>query len=152
MRLVTPAYEMFSKDGPYLQYILIQHRPLSQGFQFTRQNIEGGMLPHEMARVLIDNIHSDPLIRNFKLLSDVPAKVGGRAGFRLIYTYQDRQGVDMKTVYYGTVMGPYYFNLRYTAALRHYFAADLPTFDQVRAGLQLFPDSGALSVPDSNSR
>lgn len=141
MRLTTPSYDMFSKDGPYLQYILVQDRPLSQGFQFTRRTVEADMLPHEMARVIIDNLQADPQVRDFTLLANGPAMVGGRPGFKLIYTYQDRQGVDMQTVYYGTVHAAHFFNLRYTAVQRHYFPADQDTFEQVAQSLHLPSDA-----------
>jgi hypothetical protein len=137
MRLDAPNYEMISKDGPYLQYIFIQERPLAAGFNHTRQHLERGMLPHEMARVILDDLRADTQISGFTLLSNTPAQVGGLPGFRLVYSYRDRQGVDMKTIYYGVVFSGYFFNVRYTAARRYYFAADRNTFQQVFKSLCL---------------
>jgi len=140
MHLAAPAYDMFSKDGPYLQYILVQERPLSQRFHFTTRTMAADMLPHEMAGIIIDNLRSDPQIRDFDLLANGPAMVGGRPGFKLIYTYQDRQGVEMQAIYYGTVHAERFFNLRYTATKRHYFTADRDTFEQVARSLRLTAD------------
>ena len=137
MRLTTPTYDMFSRDGPYLQYILLQERPLAIGFRYTRQKMEAAMLPHEMARVVIDSLSVDPHIRDFRLLENGPAMVGGHPGFKLIFTYQDVQGVDMQTLYYGTMHTDHYVNLRYNATQRHYFDMDRHTFDQVFQSLRI---------------
>ncbi|MDA8141509.1 MAG: hypothetical protein M0036_22935 [Desulfobacteraceae bacterium] len=139
MRLTTPTYEMLSKDGPYLQYILIQERPISEGFHATGQKMDTQMLPNELAQVVIDTIQVDRQIRDLYVLSAVPAMIGGRQGFKLIYTYLDQNSVEMKTIHYGALFPPYYFNLRYTAAARHYFDADENTFEQV-AGSMRFID------------
>ncbi|RJQ87123.1 MAG: hypothetical protein C4519_01200 [Desulfobacteraceae bacterium] len=141
MRFVAPTYEMLSKDGPYLQYIFIQERPVSAAFKYTQQHIEADMLPHELARVVIDNLQGDPQISGFTLLANSPAQIGGKAGFKLVYTHQDRQGLDMKTIYYGTVHSDRFLNLRYTAAQRHYFNVDMYTFEQVFKSLRLSVNS-----------
>ena len=88
-----PESEMLSKNGPYLEYILIQSRPLTQKFRFTKQELNPGMLPHEVAGLIHDNLRSDPLIRNFHLLTSEPAMVAGRTGFKLTYSYRDPLGV-----------------------------------------------------------
>jgi hypothetical protein len=136
MRLTTPTYDMFSRDGPYLQYILLQERPVATPFRYTRQKMEAAMLPHEMARVVIDNLSMDPHIRDLRLLENGPAMVGGQPGFKLIFTYQDTQGVDMQTLYYGAVHADRYVNLRYNATQRHYFDVDRNRFDQVFQSLR----------------
>jgi hypothetical protein len=137
MHLSMQESDMLSKDGPYLEYILIQSRSLDQGFRFTRQKLGPDMLPHEAAQVITDNLRADPLIRRLELLAIEPAMVGGFAGFRLIYSYQDPYGVEIKTIYYGVVLPNQFFNLRYTAAHRYYFDKELPAFNQVFDSLQL---------------
>jgi hypothetical protein len=139
MHLSTQKSEMLSKDGPYLEYILIQSRPLTRGFRFTNQKLNTGMLPHEVAQLIVDNMRLDPLIRQFRLLASEPAMVGGHAGFKLIYSYQDAFGVQIKSIYYGAILPTLFFNLRYTATQRHYFDAELPAFEMVFDSLRLFP-------------
>jgi hypothetical protein len=136
MHLSMQESEMLSKDGPYLEYILIQSRPLAQGFRYTKQKLSPGMLPHEAARLITDNMRSDPLIRQFRLVASEPAMVGGYDGFRLTYTYQDPSGVEVKTIYYGVILPDLFFNLRYTATQRHYFDKELPAFNKVLESLR----------------
>lgn len=140
MHLSMQESEMLSKDGPYLEYILIQSRPLERGFRFTRQKLEADMLPHEAAQVIADNMRSDPLIRQLQLLAIEPATVDGHAGFKLIYSYQDPYGVEIKTIYYGVILPNQFFNLRYTAAQRYYFEKELPAFNQVFDSLRFVMD------------
>ncbi|MGD9366819.1 MAG: hypothetical protein PVH87_14050 [Desulfobacteraceae bacterium] len=136
MRLTTPTYEMLSRDGPYLQYIFIQEQPLQQGLRNSRQKIGPSMLPHEAAAVIIDTLKSDTRIRNFHLLKNSPATLGGKMGFRLIYTYTDDQGVQIKCDYYGVILPKTFFNIRYTAAQRHYFDKDADRFQQTLGSLR----------------
>lgn len=136
MHLSTQESEMLSKDGPYLEYILLQSRPLAQRFRHTKQKLNAGMLPHEAARLITDNMRTDPLIRQFRLLASEPAMVGGHDGFRLTYTYKDPSGVEIKTIYCGVILPDRFFNLRYTATQRHYFEKELPAFNQVVESLR----------------
>jgi hypothetical protein len=140
MQLSTQDSEMLSKDGPYLEYILIQSRSMAQGFRFTNQQLTPDMLPHEAAQLVTDNMRSDPLIRKLRMLASEPAMVGGHAGFRLVYSYQDPSGVEIKTIYYGVILPDLFFNLRYTATQRYYFEKELPAFNEVLGGLRFVPN------------
>lgn len=151
MHLTMMESEMLSRDGPYLAYILVQSRPLEHGFRFTKQKLHPAMLPHEAARVITDNLRWDPLIRQFELLACEPAMVDGHNGFRLVYSYLDSFDVAIKTVYYGVVLTDRFFNLRYTAAERHYFEKELPAFTQVFNSLRLSPDWNSGSLESNQS-
>jgi hypothetical protein len=140
MHLSTQESEMLSKDGPYLEYIFIQSRSLAQDFRFSKQKLSPDMLPHEAAEFITDNMRSDPLIRQFRLLASEPAMVGGHAGFRLVYSYQDQYGVEIKTIYYGVILPNLFFNLRYAATRRHYFDEELPAFTKAFDSLRLVSD------------
>jgi len=137
MHLSMPDSEMLSKDGPYLEFIMIQSQPLTKGFRFTKQELNLDMLPHEAAELIIDNLRSDPHIRNFQLLASEPEIIGGRSGFKLTYSYRDQHGVVLKTIYCGVLLPDQFFNIRYTAAQRYYFDTELPTFTNVLGSLQL---------------
>lgn len=135
VRLNTEAYEMVSKDGPYLEYILFQEQPLTLGFHHTRRKLNDGMLPNEAAQVIVDNLKADPGIKQFRLHANEPANVGGREGFRLVFAYRDQQDVDMRTYYYGAIIGSSFVSLRYNAAQNHYFDTELPAFQDALQSL-----------------
>lgn len=128
-QLETDKYFLITKDNPYLQYALIQERPIDKAFQHTKKKLESGMLPQEAAGVILDEIGADKNILNFELIENTPATIDGNEGFRILFTYQDKAGSSFKTLYYGFMKGNIFYNLRYTAAKRHYFQKDLKTFE-----------------------
>ncbi len=141
MHLAMPQTDMFSRNGPYLEYILVQSRPLTQGFRSTRQKLSADMLPHEAAQVIVDSMRRDPRIRRFQLLESQPATVGGRSGFKVTYCYRDAHDVAIKAVYVGVIVENRFIALRYTATQRHYFDAQVSAFNQVVDSLHLIPAS-----------
>lgn len=148
MHLSLPDSDMLSKNGPYLEYMLIQARPLTQPFRFTRQRLSATMLPHEAAELIVDNLRADPMIRGFRLHAVEPATIDGHPGFKLTYGYLDKHGVELKSVYYGVLLPGHFFNLRYTAARRYYFDKEQAAFDQVLDSLELPSGRLALSSAD----
>ena len=66
-----------------------------------------------------------------------PAKVDAHNGFKLIYAYQNSEGVPHKTVYYGLIDGEAFYNLRFNAPQKYFSAADLATFEEFRKSFKL---------------
>jgi hypothetical protein len=137
MKLNSDRYLLISKDGPFLQYVLIQERPMDRPFKHTRKTFRKGMLPQEAAEVIIDEIVSDPLVLNFQVIENIPAAINGYNGFRVVYTYKDQDGLKLQTIYYGFIEGEYFYNIRYTAAKRYYFDKDVGAFAQVLNSFRL---------------
>jgi len=130
-RLDTDKYFLITKNNPYLQYALIQERPIDKAFRHTKRILKRGMLPQESADVILDEISADNNIINFELIENMPATINGHEGFKILFTYQDKDGSTFKTLYYGFIKGNIFYNLRYTAAKRHYFQKDLKTFENI---------------------
>src|SRR4030042_37294 len=65
MKFKTDDYLLVSKDGPYLQYVLIQERHIEQPFGHTSKSCHNGMLAQEAAQVIVDEISSDRGISHF---------------------------------------------------------------------------------------
>jgi len=128
---------LITKDGPYLQYVLIQQRPLNKAFRYTKKTIRIEMLPQEAADIIIDELASDRYLLNFRVIENAPASVDGHAGFKILFSYKDKKGSQFKTLYYGFISGDSFYNLRYCAAMRHYFEKDIATFEQIHSSFQL---------------
>lgn len=143
MRLKTDKYLFITKDGPFLQYVLVQQRPVGRPFKHTRKKFNKGMLPLEAAEVIIDEIDSDQLLLNFQVIENIPAKINGYDGFRLVYAYKDKDGLELKTIYYGFITGEWFYNIRYTAANRHYFEKDIETFGKILNSFRLLKSQPA---------
>ena len=131
---------LLTKDGPYLQYVLIQQRPLTKAFRYTKKKIRPGMLPQEAAGIIIDELASDRYLINFSVIENAPATVDGRAGFRILFTYTDKKKSQFKTLYYGFINADSFYTLRYCAAARHYFDKDIADFDQIINSFKLVSD------------
>jgi len=131
MRLDTDTYLLVSKEGPFLQYVLVQDRHLDKPFRHTKKKMKTGMLPQEAAEVVIDEITADQSVLDFEILENVPATIDGQDGFRILFTYTNRDGLKLKTLYYGVLSGGRYFGIRYTAAKRHYFSKDIEAFGRI---------------------
>ena len=122
---------LITKDGPFLQYVRIQKRPLDKSFQNTKKKIRKGMLPQEAAGIIIDELASDRYLMNLSIIENAPAMVDGHAGFKILFSYNDKKGAPFKTLYYGFISGNSLYNLRFNAAKRHYFDKDIETFEQI---------------------
>ena len=137
MKFDSGGYVMFSKDGPYLQYVLLQERPLEQPFHHTRKRLTASLLPQEAAQVIIDDLSSDKAVQNLSVLENAPAVIDGHDGFMLHYTYRNGQGLILETAYYGFIYKRTYYSLRFTAPQRHYFEKDIRTFESILSNFRL---------------
>ena len=133
---------LITKDGPYLQYVLIQRRPLDKSFRNTQKIMKRGMLPQEAAGIIIDELASDRFLMNFSVIENVPAKIDGQTGFKILFTYTDKKGSQFKTLYYGFIKGSAFYTLRYCAAMRHYFEKDIAEFEQIKNSFSLADRTG----------
>jgi len=131
---------LLTKDGPFLQYVLIQQRPLNKPFRNTKKKIKMGMLPQEAAGIIIDELASDRYLMNFSVIENAPATVDGHAGFKILFTYTDKKKSQFKTLYYGFINADSFYTLRYCAAARHYFEKDIASFDQIINSFKLVSD------------
>jgi hypothetical protein len=121
-------YLLVTKENPFQQYILVQNRPIGKSFRHTKKTMRKTMLPEEAAQIIIDELISDRNLVNLKLLNNTPETIKGFAGFKILYTYQDTEGHNFKTLYYGFIKEDTFFNLRFTAADRFHFQKDIEAF------------------------
>jgi len=128
---------LITKDGAFLQYVLIQQRPIDLPYRHTKKKLNQGMLPQEAAGIIIDEIASDRRILNFDVIENAPAVIDGYEGFKILFIYKDRKGSAFKTLYYGFISGDSFFNLRYNAAMRHYFEKDIADFEQILSSFRV---------------
>jgi hypothetical protein len=130
-------YLFLTKESPFLQYVMVQNRPIGRMFRHTKKTIQEQMLPEEAAQIIIDEIASDENILNFDVLANGPAEIQEYDGFRILFTYNDKEGAKFKTLYYGFIKEDTFFNLRYTAAEQNYFQQDIETFHRILNSFQV---------------
>ncbi len=131
MKFKTDDYLLVSRDGPFLQYVLIQERRVEQPFKHTSKKMRKGMLAEEAAQVIIDEIGSDRGVSDFQVLENRPVRLNGLSGFKLVFTHKNRDGLVFKTQYYGFLLGAWFYAVRYNAAQRYYFDKDIQAFESI---------------------
>ena len=131
MKSNTAKSLLITRDGELLQMIVIDRLKASDDLQYTKKKLEPSMLPHEAAEVIADNMSSNPSITDFTLLANAPATIANRPGFRLLYQYKNKDGLQFKGMYCGFLSGDWFYALRYTAPARYYFDKDTGTFEKV---------------------
>jgi len=132
---------LITKDGFPLQHIQILRQKIGTELPFTKKKLSKGMLPQEAAELIIDNIRSNPNILNQNFLENRPAQIGGHAGFKIVYTYQTKDGLNKKGALYCLLFGDWYYEMIYEAPERHYFAKDLPAFEKIKESFKLIKDT-----------
>jgi hypothetical protein len=120
-----------------LQFIAVQHIHMDDTLKYTKKKFRKGMLPLEAAEVIIDNISSNQDVLNLEVKENKAAKLCGRHAFRAVMTYKDRDGLKIKSVYYGFMEGEWFYGIRYAAPQRLYFEKDIKTFEKVAASMKL---------------
>ena len=130
-------YLFVTKESPFLQYIMVQNRPIGRSFRHTKKKIQRDMIPEEAAQIIIDELISDQNLINLMILANTPATIQENEGFKILYTYSDSEGQVYKTLYYGFIKEDTFFNLRFTAAERIYFQRDIGDFRNVLNTFQI---------------
>jgi hypothetical protein len=122
---------MWSKEGPFEQYIFIQQRPVSKEFPHAKKTLSLGMTPKEVSDLLLLEIASDPDVLDLRVLERGPAKINGYKGFKAIFTYRVKDGYNFKTVLYGFLQGDWFYGIRYNADVKKFCDEDVRTFEKM---------------------
>ena len=121
---------MITKDGMPLQRIWIFDVEINKLAGEGTKTVKTNMLPQEAAEFVVDILQSDKNLSQFALLENKPATVNGNKGFRLVYTYKERN-LPYKSVYYGFLYGERFLRISYNAPVRHYFDKDVDVFETI---------------------
>jgi hypothetical protein len=136
-------YLFVTKESPFLQYIMVQNRPIDRSFRNTKKKIQRDMIPEEAAQIIIDELISDQNLMNLRILDNTPATLQGHEGFKILYTYSDSDDQVYKTLYYGFIKEDTFFNLRFTAADQVYFKRDVGDFRNILNTFQIIKKEAA---------
>ena len=139
MRLGERDTVVVSREGLFLQRIDVFQHQTGTPLGGTRKVVTPGMLPQEVAEIVQDAVASSPGMQGVAVLENAPASLDDHPGFKLLVAYKDRDGLRMRSVVYGALVGESLYELSYSAPERHYFDRDLGTFEQVRSTFRIAP-------------
>ena len=134
---------LITKDGLSLQRIHISRLEVGKDLLHTKKKFAKGMLPQEVADVFIDYFSSNTNIMNQEILENNPAQIGGHSGFKIVYTYQTKAGLNIKGVTYGFMLDNWFYEILYEAAERQYFEKDLQAFEKVKESFSLIKEAAS---------
>lgn len=140
MKLNNTDALVITRDGLLLQNIIINQFDITEKPDETvkkKKQITAGMLPQEIAEVLIDNFSSDPSTLNFELISNGPVQISGQPGTKIVYRYKTKDGLRIKCIHYSCLKGIWLYNIRYSAAERYYFDKDVSTFQSLMSSFRI---------------
>lgn len=140
-RVNTEERLAITRDGSSLQVIGVNVYKVGTPLQHTKKKFEKGMLPQELAGILIDDLASAQNVASVEVLENVPARIGDVDGFRVACRIRFKSGFDRKWAFYGAFRGDRVFDLFYSAAARHYFDRDLGVFEEVARSFRFLPAS-----------
>lgn len=123
---------VFTKDGLTLEYIQISRTATDKALPHAKRKFAEGMLQEEAAELIIQDLRANPQLLNQRIVENMPDRLGGRSGFKIVYTYRTKGGLKKKGIIYGLLADPWCYRLTYVAAQRHYFAKELPAFVRVK--------------------
>ena len=107
-KLNSSEYLMITREGAFSQYILVQQRRVDKPFKHTEKKLNKYMLPQQAAEVIVDDISSDSLVLHFHLSECVQTRVNQYNGFRIVYTYKEKGGLNFLTIFYGILEGDWF--------------------------------------------
>ncbi len=128
---------LITRDGVLLQNIQIIRLNTEEPLKHTKKKFSKEMLPQEVAEVILDNIASNQGVLNFELIENGPIKISGVSGFKAIYTYKNKDGLKIKSVYCGLTADKWFYGINYNAPQRYYFDKDVKTFEKVLESFKL---------------
>ncbi len=131
-----------TRDGLALQQIHVLIADITKQDKDAKKRLKKGMLPQEVAEGILDVMRSDKRLGQFTLVENAPAQIGGREGFRLVYTYRNEK-VRYRTVYYGLLQDEKFYRISYTAPVRYYFDKDVAAFEEIVKSFKLTETSAS---------
>jgi hypothetical protein len=131
IKLNVSDCSMWSKDGPFEQYIFIQRRHVSQEFPHARKTLSPGMTPKEVSALFMQEIASDPSVLDLRILEKSLTKVNRYDGFKAVFTYRVKDGYKFKTMLYGFLLGEWFYGIRYNADVSKFTDEDVRTFEKM---------------------
>jgi hypothetical protein len=138
----NPKSLVVTHDGPELQSVYVHVVDLSELEKKRDKDkpagklLTKGMLPQEAAETILDGMQSNKRLSRFTVIENKPAKVGGKDGFRLDYTYKDDK-LRNRCIFYGMLHEDKFYRISYCATVRYYFDKDLEEFENIAASFKV---------------
>ncbi|MBP8083873.1 MAG: hypothetical protein KAZ87_11795 [Spirochaetes bacterium] len=129
---------LITHDGLDLQMIFVEKIKINEKLSGTKKTFKKDMSAMEQAETIIDNNKSKTSMFNYTVISNKPAIISGENGFRLVTEYRTKDDVRYRNVYYGFMKGDFFYDICYSAPIRHYFDKEFDTFEEFVKSFSLY--------------
>lgn len=130
LELYTGGIRM-TRDGFPVQMLDIELAPHDRVLPRTKKKTAANMPAQELAEALLAEMRAGGSLASLTVQQNAPARVGGQNGFRVQAQFRNERGVLYGLVIYGAALPEGRLMLVYRAIDRHFFARDLPVFEDV---------------------
>ena len=120
-----------TRDGTDLQSINIIRRYPDNAFPTIKKKSRANMLPPEVADLYVSELRKRSGLERLKVLTNKPAKVGGKDAFRLVMQYKNDDGLRIRIVSYGFVDKTGFYTISYRAPYLYYYDRDYKRFTKL---------------------
>jgi hypothetical protein len=128
---------VLSRHGPNLEAMVIERRKAGEPFYGTTLTCDPSMLPHEIGELILMRKTALSGVLDVALKEESVAMIDGRKAVRVVVEYL-QEGIPFTDVVYAFVdVDGFYYELRYFAVTRHYFAEYLDDFERMVAGFRV---------------
>lgn len=132
----TTGNDLFiTRDGPALNYILVNRQPHDTKLPRTKRETRADMLPHEMAELILAEWKGNEATANLEVLANTPAFLGGKPAARVHIRYKNERGLPIERILIGMVDAKGRLFLVYEAPAIVYFQRSLAEFEAMAASL-----------------
>ena len=132
-----------TRDGPALNYIVVNRQPHDRKLPRTKRETRADMLPHEVAELAIAEWKSSEATANLQVLSNTPILLDGRPAVRVHIRFKNDRGLPIERVMVALVDINGRLSIQYEAPAIVYFQRNLPAFEAMVASVR-FPQKARI--------
>lgn len=125
-----------TRDGPALNYIVVNRQPHDRKLPRTKRETRADMLPHELAELAIAEWKGYDATANLQVLSNTATLLDGQPAARIHIRYKNDRGLPIERVMVGLVDAKGRLTLQYEAPAIVYFQRNLADFDAMVASIR----------------
>ncbi len=125
-----------TRDGPALNYIVVNRQPHDRKLPRTKRETRADMLPHEVAELAIAEWKSSESTANLQVLSNVPVMLDGKPAVRVHIRFKNDRGLPIERVMVALVDTKGRLSIQYEAPAIVYFQRGLADFDALVASVR----------------
>jgi len=128
---------ILTKDGVYLQSLLIKRVPLDMALKSSKKIIPENILLHELAELIIEDLKLANGMNSFQVLSNRPEKVDIKDAVEIISQVKDPNDNQIKINSTYFIYDKKLYQISYSAPNQYFYNRDLNTYLSIKKSIKL---------------